>query len=78
MMLTGEEVQPAIFRERIDGSPRKGKALVFDRALNIYCGFLKTLEHYDIILVVPLTPIVMLVGRSMVFPRSHGRSHVLS
>lgn len=62
IMLTGDEVQPAIFRERIDGRLRRGKALVFASGFNIYYGFIKTPEHYDTILVAPVTPTVMAVG----------------
>jgi ketol-acid reductoisomerase len=62
MMLTGDEAQPTIYRERIAGRLRKGKALVFASGFNLYYGFIATPEQYDTLLVAPVTPTVMAVG----------------
>jgi ketol-acid reductoisomerase len=62
LMLTGDEVQPKIFKESINGKLRRGKAIVFASGFNIHYGFIKPPDYYDTILVAPVTPAVMAVG----------------
>jgi ketol-acid reductoisomerase len=62
MMLTGDEAQPRIYRDSIEGRLREGKALVFASGFNVYYGFIQLSTRYDTILVAPVTPTVMAVG----------------
>lgn len=62
MLLIGDESQPQVYREQIEGKLRENRALVFASGWNLYYGLVQPLRSYDAILVAPVTPAVVGVG----------------